>query len=152
MLYYSTYIYIYIYLKPRKNISFLSQNPTFWYSGIFCEMHVLLLLVYLGIPILRKWRTYNKHFKWKQYLSCTMISYQVITQSKEDHFTLDRSPEFCIKHLIYYPGIQFRLPCTPRTSFHGCQIVHWDPLDAKRRCPKKFGLGYVKSHGFYGNP
>ena len=41
----------------------------------------------------------------------------------------------------------------PRTIFHGCQIVHWDPLDAKQRCPKKkFGLGYVLLHGFYGNP
>ena len=35
------------------------------------------------------------------------------------------------------PGIQSRLPCTPRTIFHGRQIVHWDPLDAKRRCPQK---------------
>ena len=53
-----------------------------------------------------------------------------------------------------YPGIQFRLPCTPpRTIFHECQIVHWDPLDGKRRCPQKnFGLGYVKWHGFYANP
>ena len=53
-----------------------------------------------------------------------------------------------------YPGIQFRLPCTPpRTIFHWCQIVHWDPLDGKRRCPQKnFGLGYVKLHGFYANP
>ena len=54
-----------------------------------------------------------------------------------------------------YPGIQFRLPCTPapRTIFHGCQIVHWDPLDAKQRRPKKkIGLGYVILHGFYGNP
>ena len=25
----------------------------------------------------------------------------------------------------------------PRTIFHGCKIVHWDPLDAKRRCPQK---------------
>ena len=41
----------------------------------------------------------------------------------------------------------------PRTIFHGCQIVHWDPLDGQRRCPQKnFGLGYVKLHGFYGNP
>ena len=36
-----------------------------------------------------------------------------------------------------YPGIQLRLPCTPRTIFHGCQIVHWDPLNAKRKCPQK---------------
>ena len=27
--------------------SFLPKNPTFRYSGIFCEMHVLLLLVYM---------------------------------------------------------------------------------------------------------
>ena len=41
----------------------------------------------------------------------------------------------------------------PRTIFHGCQIVHWDPQDGKRRCPQKnFGLGYVKLHGFYANP
>ena len=41
----------------------------------------------------------------------------------------------------------------PRTIFHGCQIVHWDPLGGKRRCPQKnFGLGYVKLHGFYANP
>ena len=45
-----------------------------------------------------------------------------------------------------YPCIQFRLPCTPRTTFYGCQIVHWDPLNAKRRCPKN-GMGYVKMHG-----
>ena len=60
-----------------------------------------------------------------------------------------------------YPCIQFRLPCiptptpppSPRTIFHGCQIVHWDPLDRKRRCPKKkIGLCYLKLHGFYGNP
>ena len=31
----------------------------------------------------------------------------------------------------------------PRTIFHGYQIVHWRPLDEKRRCPFKdwFGLG-----------
>ena len=44
-------------------------------------------------------------------------------------------------------------PPPPRTIFHGCQIVHWDPLDGKRRCSQKnFGLGYVKLHGFYANP
>ena len=44
--------------------------------------------------------------------------------------------------IILYPGIQFRLPCTPpRTIFHGCQIVYWDPLNEKLRCPqKKFGF------------
>ena len=26
-----------------------------------------------------------------------------------------------------YPDIQFMLPCNPRTIFHGCQIVYWDP-------------------------
>ena len=42
---------------------------------------------------------------------------------------------------------------SPRTIFHGCQIVHWDPLDGKRRCSQKiFGLGYVKLHGFYASP
>ena len=38
---------------------------------------------------------------------------------------------------LNYPGIQLSLPCTPlRTICHECQIVHWDPLNAKRRCPQ----------------
>ena len=40
-----------------------------------------------------------------------------------------------------YPGIKFRLPCTPRTIFHGCQIVYWEPLNAKRMCPQKILVG-----------
>ena len=38
--------------KTTKIFSFLPQNPAFRYSGIFCEMYVLLLLVYLDIAIL----------------------------------------------------------------------------------------------------
>ena len=50
-------------------------------------------------------------------------------------------------------NLGYLAPPPPRTIFHGCQIVHWDPLDGKRRCPQKnFGLGYVKLHGFYANP
>ena len=30
-----------------------------------------------------------------------MLSYQIITQLKEDQVSLDRSPEFCFKRLIY---------------------------------------------------
>ena len=30
-----------------------------------------------------------------------IISYQVMTQYEKDHLTLDCSPEFCFKHLIY---------------------------------------------------
>ena len=57
MLNYSTYMIISllrVLKKPAKIFSFLLQNPAFRYSGIFCEMHVLLLLVYLDIVILRK--------------------------------------------------------------------------------------------------
>ena len=44
-------------------------------------------------------------------------------------------------------------PPPPRTIFHGCHSVHWDPPDAKKICPQKnIGLGYVKMHGFHGNP
>ena len=46
-------------------------------------MHVLLLLVYLGIAIWRKWRAYNKHFKWKHHLSWTVISYEVLTRNSK---------------------------------------------------------------------
>ena len=42
-----------VYLKnPPKYFRFISKSA-FRYSGIFCEMHVLLLLVYLGFAILR---------------------------------------------------------------------------------------------------
>ena len=57
--------------------------------------------------------------------------------------------------ITYTPAsnLGYLAPPPPRTIFHGCQIVHWDPLDGKRRCPQKnFGLGYVKLHGFYANP
>ena len=47
---------------------------------------------------------------------------------------------FC--ELCYYALLQ---PCDtpiavslhPRTIFHGCQILNWEPLDAKRRCSHK---------------
>ena len=36
---------------------------------------------------------------------------------------------------------------------NSCQIVQWDPQNLKRTFPqKKFGMGYVKMHGFYVNP
>ena len=39
------------------------------------------------------------------------------------------------------PSIQFRLPCIPRTTSYGCQVVHWDPLNAKRSCSPKLDAG-----------
>ena len=51
--------------------------------------------------------------------------------------------------VIYYTGYMVSSPdastpasnlgylAPPRTIFHGCQIVRWDPLDGKRRCPQK---------------
>ena len=53
-----------------------------------------------------------------------------------------------LKEQKVYPGNQFKLPCAPppRTFLHGCQIVHWDPLNAKRSCPKqKIGMGYLNA-------
>ena len=46
-----------------------------------------------------------------------------------------------------YAGIQLRLPCTPapEDNFHGCQIVHWDPLNAKRSCSKKIWYGLCEN-------
>ena len=37
--------------------------------------------------------------------------------------------------LHYYPGIYFDLLCIPRTIFHRCQTVPWDPLNAERMPP-----------------
>ena len=54
----------------------------------------------------------------------------------------------------YTHRIQLRLACTSRTIFHGCQIVHWDPPPESETkvSSKNFGMGYVKMHGFHGNP
>ena len=54
---------------------------------------------------------------------------------------------------LYTPASNLGYLATPRTIFHGCQIVHWDPLNAKRSYPQtKLGMGYVKMHGFHGKP
>ena len=47
-----------------------------------------------------------------------------------------------------YPDIQIRLPCTSNTIFHGHQIIHCDPLNAKRRWLHFFSVW----NGFHGNP
>ena len=40
-------------------------------------------------------------------------------------------------HFTPASNLGYLAPPPPRTIFHGCQIVHWDPLDAKQRCPQK---------------
>ena len=39
----------------------------------------------------------------------------------------------------YTPGanLTYLAPPPPRTIFHGCQIVHWDPRNAKNFCPQR---------------
>ena len=41
---------------------------------------------------------------------------------------------------------------SPRTIFNGCQIVHLDPLDAKRRCPKINWYGLCEKAWFPWQP
>ena len=44
------------------------------------------------------------------------------------------------------PGSNLGYLATPKAIFHGCQIVHWDPLNVKRSCPQQnFGTGYKRS-------
>ena len=74
--------------------------------------------------------------------SCTIKTYVLTDKSLHDDII---EANTLASHLGYL--------APPRTIFHECQIVHWDPLDGKRSCPqKKIGLGYVKLNGFYGNP
>ena len=36
---------------------------------------------------------------------------------------------------------------------NSCQIAQWDPQNVKQKnSQKKFGMGYVKMHGFHDNP
>ena len=81
----------------------------------------------------------KEYFEWPFYTGFTVSLYGFGDGMSKEYFTP-------ASNLGY-------LAPPPRTIFHGCQIVHWDPLDGKRRCPQKnFGLGYVKLHGFYANP
>ena len=53
-------------------------------------------------------------------------------------------------HIPCTPGSSLGYLASPRTIFHGCQIVHWDPLNMKQSCPQNiFGFGYVKMHVFH---
>ena len=56
MQHYSTYIYpvVYTYKSRQNYFGFSPQILTFLYSGIFWEMQVLLLQIYLSTVILRK--------------------------------------------------------------------------------------------------
>ena len=93
----------YIHIKTCQNIFvFLQQNPQFSYPGLFWEMQVLLLLVYLGIAIWRNWRAYNEHFKWKHHLSWTVISYQVLTHNRM------RAKWSWIAHLSFFKLLIYR--------------------------------------------
>ena len=54
--------------------------------------------------------------------------------------------------LIYYPGIQFRLPCTPPGQFFmGAKLFIGTPWMGNEGVLKKIGLGYMKLHDFYAN-
>ena len=85
---------------------FLPRKLKFLYSGIFWKMHVLLFQRYQGVVILCKRRTFSKHIKRKQHLSCSVISYQVLTHTKRGQVTLDRSPEFLFKTSNLYVSIK----------------------------------------------
>ena len=57
-----------------------------------------------------------------------------------------------VKTISLGKGLRYDLSCTPRALLNSCQIVQWDPQSMKRSSPqKKFGMGYVKMHGFHGN-
>ena len=49
-------------------------------------------------------------------------------------------------------GVEVRSSLHSQGLLNTCQIVQWDPENAKRSsAPKTFGMGYVKMHGFHGN-
>ena len=81
------------------------------------------------------------------------ISFQNTFYTKCINVIIYRIGPSIILRSIYTPASNLGYLAPPRTIFHGCQIVHWDPLDGKRRCPlKKIGLGYVKIAWFLWQP
>ena len=66
--------------------------------------------------------------------------------------TLKKMRENHVKTISLWEGLRYDLSCTPRSFLNSCQIVQWDPQKVKRSSSqKKFGMGYVKMHGFHGN-
>ena len=133
MLHCSTYIYrVVLTYKTCQNIFFfLPRKLTFLYSGIFWEMHVLLFHRYQGDVIVWKWRTYSKHIKWKQHLSCSVISYQVLTHTKRGPSDPARSPEFLFKTSNLYVSIK-NWSCSGEPlvgSFFGARALFWANLN-----------------------
>ena len=55
--------------------------------------------------------------------------------------------------ILKYPGIQFRLPCSPPGQFFmGAKLFIGTPWMGNEGVLKKNGLGFVKLHCFYANP
>ena len=55
------------------------------------------------------------------------------------------------KTISLVEGFSYDLSCSPRAFLIHAKFK-WDPQNAKRSSPKTFGMGYVKMHGFHGNP
>ena len=53
----------------------------------------------------------------------------------------------------HYPGIQFRVPCTLQDNFSWVPTCSLGPPECETELSEKnVGMGYVKMHGFHGNP
>ena len=86
------------------------------------------------------WEKYKKNLNFQMNESLIQCSkYRLLVQ-------IEFQPNF-------FQAFNLGFLAPSRTIFHGRQIVHWDPLNGKQTCPQKFfGMGYVKMHGFHGNP
>ena len=85
--------------------------------------------VYVHLP-------FSRELEWKRirllaYQSCWLNSKRHPYILRNAHFTTRMRIRLYVsffhgRRFLRYTGIQFRLPCTPRTIFHGFQIVYWD--------------------------
>ena len=51
-------------------------------------------------------------------------------------FSQDVNIKVALSSLQFTSGANLTYLALPRTIFHGCQIVHWDPRNAKNFCPQ----------------
>ena len=57
-----------------------------------------------------------------------------------------------VKNYKLRGGVKVRSILHSKGILNSGQIVQWDPQNVKRSSPqKKFGMSYVKMHGFHGN-
>ena len=78
---------------------------------------------------------------------------KVVLDSRVDPFVgAGKNPQSVYKKCTCTPASNLGYLAAPRTNFHMCQIVYWNPLNAKQSCSKKLWYGLCENAWFLWQP